>query len=239
MAGASCSRRGSAGAAQERQRAQARQEVGGGRAEERRAHPVVAHEHPGRQQRADRSTQRVEGVEVPDGPRGPLGLVHQRAHQERQRHPHQERRRRQERELHERRARQRIEPGGQAEREHVVEQGAARRAPDGDADLDQRERDERAARRAPLAEHAARVAAEAEPHHERGHDDRDRVDPDAALQGEDALPDDLVDEGGGPAQEEENAGEEGARWQGDRILPAMGRRLGRRARSTYLQDCTQ
>jgi hypothetical protein len=74
-----------------------------------------------------------------------------------------------------------------------------------------------------LAEHAAGMAAQAEAHHERGDDHRDRVDPDAALQGQDPLPDDLVDEGGGAAQEKEETGDERARWQGDRILSGRGR----------------
>ena len=82
------------------------------------------------------------------------------------------------------------------------------------------------------------MAPEAEPDHERGHDDRDRVDPDAALQGQDPLPDDLADEGGGAAQEEKETGDERARWQGDRILSVV-RSFPKRPRMNDLHDRTQ
>ena len=64
----------------------------------------------------------------------------------------------------------------------------------------------------------AEVAADPEPGHERGHDHGHGVEPDPAVEGEQALPGDLVDEGRGAAQEEEEAGEDDRR----RVAPHEG-----------------
>jgi hypothetical protein len=52
------------------------------------------------------------------------------------------------------------------------------------------------------------MAADAEPGHEGGDDHRDRVESDAAVQREDALPRDLVDECGCTAQQEQQSGQD-------------------------------
>jgi hypothetical protein len=51
------------------------------------------------------------------------------------------------------------------------------------------------------------MAADAEAGHEGGHDHRHRIEAYAAVEREDPLPGDLVDECGGATQEEQQAGE--------------------------------
>jgi hypothetical protein len=91
--------------------------------------------------------------------------------------------------------------------EPVVVEPGTRRPERADRQLDEREERERKARREGGAEPSAQPAADAEPGHERGHDHRHGVEADAAVEREQALPDHLVDERGGAAQQEQQAGE--------------------------------
>ena len=95
----------------------------------------------------------------------------------------------------------RVQPAGAYVEPVVVEPGAGG-AEGGDAQLEGGEDAQRGRPVHPGAVDAAEVAARAEAGHEGPHDHRDGVDAHAAVQGEDALPGDLVDEGGDPAHEE-------------------------------------
>ena len=87
------------------------------------------------------------------------------------------------------------------------------------AELDEREREQGGPRREAHARGAPAVAARSEAEHERGHDGRHRIDADAALQGEDALPGHLVDEARGAAgQEGRDEEREDARGHAGRLL---------------------
>ena len=77
----------------------------------------------------------------------------------------------------------------------------------GDAELQQREGQERALGREANAAAPAPLGAEAEAGHESRHDDRDRDARNPRQQRQQALPRDLIDEGCGPAQEEEEGGD--------------------------------
>ena len=80
-------------------------------------------------------------------------------------------------------------------------------------------REEGGARREAHAQGAPAVAARSEAEHEGGDDGRHRIDADAALQGEDALPGHLVDEARGAAgQEGRDEEREDARGHAGRLL---------------------
>ena len=115
-----------------------------------------------------------------------------------------------------------VEPGA-PQVEQVVVEPAARGAEGADRQLQQAEGAQRHAGRRADGQPAAEQAAEAEPRHERGHDHRHRVDADAAVQGQDALPRDLVHEARGSAQDEGRGDEELRAAQ----APAAGRVVGR------------
>ena len=87
-------------------------------------------------------------------------------------------------------------------REPVVVEGAAERSEDAHRELDHREETEGRRAGDTGGRDAARVAAEAQPGHEGGHDERYGGDADAGVEGEQPLPDHLVHEGGGAAQQE-------------------------------------
>ena len=103
-------------------------------------------------------------------------------------------------------------PGVRVERaradiQPVVVEAAAREPEEADGQFQPGERPPRRAGREADAQEAAQVAAQPEAHHERGHDHRDGVDAHAAVQREQALPGDLVDQRGRAAQEEGDAEE--------------------------------
>ena len=92
--------------------------------------------------------------------------------------------------------------------EQVVEERHAREGEEGDRELGGRESREAPSQRQAVGEVAAREAPEPEARHERRDDDGDRVHVGAAEEGEEALPDHLVEQRGEPAHEED--GEEEA-----------------------------
>ena len=107
-----------------------------------------------------------------------------------------------------------LEPRGERVEPVVIEEGAGG-SEGGDRELDEREEAQRRARLEPRAQPPAELAADPEPGHEGGHDHRHRVEPDAAVEGEDALPGDLIDERRSAAQQEQEPGE----GDGGRIPP--------------------
>ena len=178
----------------------------GRRAHERRAfQPEKAHEHPGRQERTRGRPQHVHAVERADHAGGGRRVPHRGPHEEGQGHPHERRGEEKGGEVRDRRPRRRlIEKGGEGP-EAVVVEPAAHGGEEPHQQLDQGEEPQRPAGREPRAQDAPDVAAQAEAGHEGGHDEGHGHDPDAGVQRQDALPEDLVHERGGAAQEEGNA----------------------------------
>ena len=163
------------------------------------------HEHPGSQEGAGAGPEHVDAVEHADRPsRGARG-AHAAPHEEGQRHPHQDGGRQKGDHVQECPPHGIRVPGAEANVEDVVVEPSAQRSPGGDRDFQRGEGHEGALRRQAKAEAAAQMAADAQPRHERAHDHGDRFDSDAGVQGENALPGHLVDEGGSPAHEESRA----------------------------------
>jgi hypothetical protein len=185
-------------------------QVGGGGDDERAADPEKPYEDPRSGQRSQTGPRDVEAVQQADDAAGRLRRADRRAHEKRQRHAHEGRRHEEGEEVQQAGPPQARVQGRPVFVEHVVIQPAAGRPEHSDAALHGGERDEGRARGEPRAEGAAGQAAQSQSGQESGHDDGDGVGADATMQGEHALPGDLVDEGGRAAQHEGEA-EKGGR----------------------------
>ncbi len=190
------------------ERARAGEQVAARRHERRAADPRARDEQPRRGEGAERRAEHVDPVERADRAPGRAHVAQHRPHQERQRHAHEQRGRQQCGKVREAGGeRGTLEPRGERVEPVVIEEGAGG-SEGGDRELDEREEAQRRARLEPRAQPAAELAADPEPGHEGRHDHRDRVEPDAAVEREDALPGDLVDERRSAAQQEQEPGEE-------------------------------
>ena len=199
------------------ERRHGRQQVGRGSRGDRPTHPHEADQQPGRRHRPEARAEDVDAVEDADRARGPPRVAHHGAGEEREGHAHQQGRKQEREEVQQPGAPgDRVEPA-HAQVEQVVEEGARRGTEDRHPHLDRGESPQGPIVPQPGAPEAARVAAQAEPGHERPHDHGHRVDPDAARQLEDPLPHDLVDERSRAAEEERHRHEGKSRGRrGDR-----------------------
>ena len=184
-----------------------REQVPGRRHQQRLADPVEPHQEPRGHERTGARAEDVEAVEQADRACRVRRVTDRRAHEQRQRHPHQDGGQREREEVEDRRPpRTGVQPA-RPQVEPIVVETAARETEEADGQLEAREGEQRGAGREPGARDAAEVAAEPEADHERGHDHRDGVDPHAAVQGQEPLPRYLVDESGRAAEEKRDANE--------------------------------
>ena len=152
----------------------------------------MADEDPRRRQRAHGRSEHVDPVEEPDGLARRRRVAHHRAGEERQGHPHEGGGKGEARELHEAGSQRLGDTPTPADVEPVVVEGAAHRPEGGDRQLAAREESQRTGTGDASAHHRAQVAPDPEAQQERGDDDGDRVEADARLQGQDALPGHLI-----------------------------------------------
>ena len=150
------------------ERARAGEHVAARRHERRAADPRARDEQPRGGEGAARRAEHVDAVERADRAPGRTHVAHHRPHQERQRHAHQHRRRQRASEVHEAGGPGwAVEAGGERVEPVVVEPAGSRRRRAPIASSTSGEGDERRPRREARAQHAAQVAADAEPGHER------------------------------------------------------------------------
>ena len=183
------------------------------------AEAELTQEHPGRDERTEGGAQKVGAVERTHA-RDPAPAVDAGPSEEGQRHAHESRGHDDAQEMEERRSNRRVVKAHPLEVEEIVEHGNRDRAEDGDGELDACEGPKGAAGPEAGREQPARPAPEAQAGHERADDHGYRIEPGPAVEGQDALPTNLVDQGGCTAEEEssddqrewDHDGEQGSIW---------------------------
>ena len=168
------------------------------------AHSRLRQQQPGGAERAGSRAERVDAVQPPDDRGGSTDIICQAPGQQGERRTHQTGGPEQP---------DQQEQGGRAEAqidtprplvEDVVEQRIAEETEPGHRQFRRREERDAAPPRHPIRNLAAAQAAAAEARHERGDDDRRRVNVGARKDHQHALPGDLIDHRGGPGSEEDD-----------------------------------